>query len=161
MSTIANIKEYTFKKVFFIYVVLELISITSAFLINTFVDKIDSSSIDRLLNSNSYPFLAFIVFPIMAFIEELLFRFIPIYLSDKIFKNINHVLIVQIFVNIGFGWIHGGVENIFIQGFGGFGYSMLYVWIHNKFGHHMAFSFTTLLHYIHNLILISLYFYFK
>lgn len=66
-----------------------------------------------------------IIGPVM---EELIFRFIPLYiiLSPRS-KDFNGVIIMATAASVIFGYLHGGIAHIFIQGVGGFLLCLLFL----------------------------------
>lgn len=60
-------------------------------------------------------------------IEEFYFRFLPLKITGYITKKRSMTYAVVIFVSIVFGWLHGSVWNIPVQGTAGFIYSVSYL----------------------------------
>lgn len=69
--------------------------------------------------------LPFVIF-FYAFREELMFRF-PIYFVASMVGVNRFVLVYAFILSIGFGVAHGSWVNIFIQGFAGIYWSILYI----------------------------------
>ena len=77
--------------------------------------------------SNTKLFLTLLV---AGFIEELLFRFIPITIGTNGFKSIKLTYFLCIISSIIFGYLHGSMANFFAQGLMGLGFCIFYL----KFG---------------------------
>ena len=91
-----------------------------------------------------------------AFIEEVLFRLIPLYTAVKIFSKKSYLILgVAIISSVIFGVLHGSPWNILIQGEGGLLYSLLYLKSGGLQGNHnKAISASTFLHASFNIIAI-------
>ena len=70
-----------------------------------------------------YPYIVIL----MAFFEEITFRFYPIYIAMHLFGVSIYVVAIVIIISIMFGVMHGSFKNIFIQGIFGFLYSLLFL----------------------------------
>ena len=115
--------------------------------------KIDIPPVSR----EKIPIFTF-TFPFMliglAFFEEILFRF-PLSLIIEYDRSIAEVLTAALVLSVIFGVIHGSVHHIFIQGVGGFIYSILFL----KSGglqkdYPKAVAVTTVIHFMFNAILV-------
>lgn len=79
------------------------------------------SSVEPLMKWNGFneSFGDFIALPLIAFIEECVFRLLPIVVIYKVFKeqlSNRNLLILAIISSSIFGYMHGSVVTIFIQG---------------------------------------------
>jgi len=63
----------------------------------------------------------------LAFIEELLFRFVPLGLAVKFFGRSPLVILTAILFSVLFGLCHGGFRHIFLQGVTGFVLSIVFL----------------------------------
>jgi membrane protease YdiL (CAAX protease family) len=73
----------------------------------------------------SWSFFAFILY--VSASEELLFRILPLLLTMKLTRRREVLVIVMVISAAFFGYVHGGVSHIFLQGIGGFLYSVLFI----------------------------------
>jgi len=64
---------------------------------------------------------------LISLFEEGIFRIIPLVLVMKMTKKHSIIFGVAVLSSVVFGWIHGSVYNILIQGFGGMLYSIVFV----------------------------------
>jgi membrane protease YdiL (CAAX protease family) len=64
---------------------------------------------------------------IVWFFEEVIFRFFPIAASVLIFEKNYKVILVSVVFSALFGFLHGGWQNIFLQGVCGFVFCLLYL----------------------------------
>ncbi|NQU83941.1 MAG: CPBP family intramembrane metalloprotease [Parcubacteria group bacterium] len=72
------------------------------------------------------PYLPFTLM-FWAFIEEVLFRFVPLALAVVIFGKSRKVIAIALMSSIIFGFLHGGLVYIFIQGVDGFLWCLLFL----------------------------------
>ncbi|MBI5046037.1 MAG: CPBP family intramembrane metalloprotease [Candidatus Niyogibacteria bacterium] len=115
------------KNVFFIMVAAVVFclswSATALFLIRCVSAGAALASIVNVLRLDLYsPFILFA----LAFFEELLFR-LPLALFVRVGWSLNRVLIIAIAISMYFGFSHGGVSHIFVQGVDGFIFSMVFL----------------------------------
>ncbi len=93
---------------------------------------------------------------ILATTEELVFRFIPLFIAVKIAGVSWWVLLVAVVSSIVFGQLHGTVKNIFTQGPGGLLYCLLFLKCGGfQGGEHLLLALATVIivHAVTNLIL--------
>jgi len=69
----------------------------------------------------------FIILPIAVIIEELIFRIAPLIIAVRLFDTLWKVLIVGILTSIVFGFAHGSIAHIFLQGIMGMLYVILFL----------------------------------
>lgn len=102
-----------------------------------------------LLNTGTWVIVALAVFS-----EEYIFRYFPLSIVTAVAKSNTHALLVTgVVSSVIFGWLHGGVLNILMQGMGGFFYCILYL----KCGglqdnHKKALATTSSVHFLFNTI---------
>lgn len=89
-----------------------------------------------------------------AFIEEIIFR-LPLAIFIQLEWPINEIVFMAIFYSAIFGFYHGGITNIFIQGVGGFILCIIFL----KCGGYQkkylkAIIISTLAHFFYNAILV-------
>ena len=90
----------------------------------------------------------------LAFMEEIFFRFAPLFLAAALFRRFERGIILLFFVvasSVIFGWMHGGYEYIFFQGVFGVLFCVLYLKCGGMQGHHVkALVTTTGAHFLWN-----------
>jgi membrane protease YdiL (CAAX protease family) len=69
----------------------------------------------------------FYVLAAISFAEELIFRFCPLSISVSAGMKKSWTIYVALASSALFGWLHGGVVHIFMQGVAGFLYSLAYL----------------------------------
>lgn len=99
------------------------------------------------ITSSGLPF--FLIF--MALIEEVIFR-LPLAVAVEAEAEKSAILLFALLLSLAFGLAHGSILNIFIQGFGGFIYCILFL----KCGgyqkkYSQALAVTTTAHFLWNL----------
>ena len=76
-----------------------------------------------------------IILPIAAMIEEIIFRLIPmvmvIYIAPRYLDTKSGILSVAIISSILFGYLHGNIVNVFIQGIAGFIFFMVWLAVYD------------------------------
>lgn len=94
-------------------------------------------------------------FPLMlilkAWEEEMLFRWLPLYLTVKADKPFQEKMLMAIVFSLIFGLVHGSVLSILFQGISGFIWSLLWFKCGGLQGHYIkATAVTTLTHALWN-----------
>ena len=133
-------KKFMSMNIFFLYLIMLAINIvcvesaTIVFLFCGFKFSQHVASLFQLLSN-------LIILPLAAHFEEILFRWIPMLITVAIVKSIvlksnqtkkleylkkKWMLIVLLITSIIFGYIHGNIFNVFIQGFSGLIFSAIY-----------------------------------
>jgi membrane protease YdiL (CAAX protease family) len=69
----------------------------------------------------------FYVLSLASFGEEFFFRFCPLFIAVKAGMRKSWIICVALASSALFGWLHGGVVHIFMQGVAGFLYSLAYL----------------------------------
>jgi len=103
---------------YFILSVLGLIFLTQVLKI----EVADAASFDEI-NIYSMP----VILLIGAILEEIIFRLIPLGLSMVCWGKSYKVFVVAILSSVVFGWGHNGFEHVFIQGWGGIIFSIVFL----------------------------------
>jgi len=92
---------------------------------------------------------------VTVFIEELLFRTLPIFVARWINPSIRWIFAIAVIATIVFGYIHGGVANIFIQGVAGLFFAIIYIKGGGYHGRHLrAWCAAGLGHYLYNMLIL-------
>jgi membrane protease YdiL (CAAX protease family) len=73
----------------------------------------------------SWSFFGFIL--LVSVIEEFLFRIMPLSLIMRLTKRRDVVLLTALICSALFGYVHGGLPHILLQGIGGFLYAVLFI----------------------------------
>jgi len=145
------IQESKWWKFYMAIIALEGLSFFFAFVV--FDLQNEPCDICQYIDSFGVPLFTLLMLPIVA-IEELIFRFLPNFLLSKL--NIEKLAIpVNIIVSVIFGFAHGGIESILIQGFGGFAIAMIYLRALKK-GHKIAYFECVAYHFIYNASIVIL-----
>jgi len=119
-------KEATWKNIFLWIFLAYFINFSYIFLIFIVSDIARVGSLaDFVENLPVHYFILLCVFS--WFLEEVVFRFIPIAASVRIFGKKYKIFIVLILVSGLFGFLHGGWSFIFFQGFCGLTLCLLYL----------------------------------
>jgi len=154
MVNVQKIKGWSYLKVSIIYVTLCAVSITIGYiLLNS--ESVDSSDLDALVEKVGINVFLFLIIPLMAVLEEVAFRFIPIYILVKYFEK--YTIPVMVIVSCLFGYLHGGWEHVLIQGFGGIGLSLMYI-KGLSVNHPFALTITSITHTIFNFTICYLHY---
>lgn len=83
-----------------------------------------SSGVEKPFNSKLNTFLLFVI--VGPFFEEAIFRF-PLHLIAKFIRSKNVVIVAALFSSIIFGYLHGNICNVFIQGSAGLYLSAIFL----------------------------------
>ena len=116
----------------------------------------ENQAVDILITYNQFALIVMLLFG--GFIEEFIFRFIPITIGMNGFKSLKLTIVLCIISSLIFGYVHGNFANIFTQGFIGLAFWGLYL----KFGavHRKIikpYCITSIVHALFNYILIAMY----
>lgn len=90
----------------------------------SYVDVLDEAE-DVGVEIASWLFVATILY--ISFEEELMFRIIPLLVALKFIKQSAGLVGVALLTAVVFGYVHGGVYNILLQGIGGFLYAVIFI----------------------------------
>ncbi len=63
----------------------------------------------------------------ISVIEELIFRIIPLWIAIRYLRSPWYLITAAFITAIVFGYVHGGVYNILLQGIGGFLYAIIFI----------------------------------
>lgn len=124
-------QEVKGKRVLFLIIIVVILNIAYAFCVGSILQFLgvglgdNSIFINNLLASPWYYNILFIIGA--AFLEEIIFRFIPILFCVKIFGISRWSLLVVFLVSCEFGYFHYGFVSIFLQGVSGILYSIVYI----------------------------------
>ncbi len=100
----------------------------------------------------SWGSLYFIPISGYAFLEEMIFRLIPIYLAMSLFSGLPYIGIIIIFsAQITFGYMHGNEKNIVFQGVSGILYVFLFILFGGLYNPLLGVLVTTAVHLLWNL----------
>lgn len=98
------------------------------------------------------PFFLLLMLPLVA-LEEFAFRFLPNWILSR--WNVTEFSVpVNVIASIVFGYIHGGIELILVQGIGGLSLAIIYLYA-LKSGHKRAFLICTFYHFLFNTVIIT------
>jgi len=98
-----------------------------------------------------------IVITLMVLTEEIVFRFLPLSLTVWVTQG-NHIAItiVVIISSFLFGWLHGGLFNVPIQGVGGVILSAVFLWCGGEENRPFSALFaSTAVHWLYNATILA------
>ena len=155
-------KEAVGKHVYFLIICSALINLIEALLVNVVIYTLHNLNIititERPSNQDieilSWYFLPFLIFA--AFKEEIVFR-LPLFFAIEREVSFQKMIFFTIILSVIFGLFHGSIVNIFMQGFCGFVFCILFL----KCGGYQkkyikAITVTTMAHFTYNLIIVTL-----
>ncbi len=96
------------------------------------------------------------VLVVIVFVEEVLFRWIPLVIAVSLFRKPKYIIASALLSSLLFGILHGGIINIFGQGVAGFYLSVIFLkfgGLQNKFIRALYISFSA--HFLFNAITIT------
>jgi len=116
-----------------------------------------SQELKQLFTLELFPVL-FVIFLLAALLEEVVFR-LPLVIFVKLGWSVTKVLGVALLLSIIFGFLHGGVSHIYLQGVGGLLYSVIFLKCGGFQGNFSkAVGVSTAVHFLYNMTLILLIF---
>lgn len=153
--TIQNLKNKKLWKIFGILTVLNIEWIIISKEIIHYLPKLPGTSCHTVdLSKLSWQDIL-TKMPIIASMEEIIFRLLPLAVWLKITKKTKKILLIGIIIIscAAFGYVHGNVYNIFMQGIGGANLFLLFLIIYDKKGLICGLGATIASHIIINLFL--------
>lgn len=106
--------------VFLIDILLSAVSVTF-FASLDMLEEVEEIGVDII----SWSFLVMLI--LISVIEELVFRIVPLVAVMRVSHQPSLYLATAFTAAVVFGYVHGGVEHIFIQGLGGFLYGVIFI----------------------------------
>jgi len=99
------------------------LSIVSVLLLSSvdLIDEAEEIGVDIL----AWSFIPFLI--LISLFEELFFRILPLGVVMRVTNRRGIYLATALISAVVFGYIHGGVAHIFVQGLGGFIYGVLFI----------------------------------